>query len=102
MRQRERRKIWRAGCQKTSTEPDGWLRRGRLPKPGTPLTLSAMISASTHRSVRTTERKDGSRDPGPGEASAMTPKITARYARGGRNAQLTAGAASIGRLLLTD
>ena len=32
----------------------------------------------------------------------MIPKITARYARGGRNAQLTAGAASIGRLLLTD
>jgi hypothetical protein len=29
----------------------------------------------------------------------MTPKITARYAPGGRNAQLTAGAASIGRLL---
>jgi hypothetical protein len=29
----------------------------------------------------------------------MTPKIAARYARGGRNAQLTAGAASIGRLL---
>ena len=47
-------------------------------------------------------RKTGSREPSPGEASAMTPKITARYARGGRNAQLTAGAASIGRLLLTD
>jgi hypothetical protein len=51
---------WRAKCQKPSIEPDGrWLRRGRLPKPGTPLTLSP-IDQREHVIAQcvTTERKD--------------------------------------------